>query len=374
MKVWHIIDSDGFYGAEVMLLNLILEQLRINIDATVISLSRKGRVERDLEREARHRNISVNVVNMHSGPDFIGAYYIIKEARKNSIDVIHCHGYKANILFGLMPGSLRKLPVVTTLHGWIYEKGFSKINIYNYFDKISLHFVDYVVAVDESIIDKHNIKKIKNICVINNGIQKIIDNSSDTSPKEQVRIHRNSSKYVIGSIGRLSSEKGYDTLISAIFLLRKENVDVQLVILGDGKEKANLKSLAKKYNIENYVCMPGYVEDTESYLKQFDVMVLPSLTEGLPITLLEAMRARVPIVATNVGGMSATIKPNKGGKIVPCKNSHSIVNAIKDIINNSDLTAEMINFSFENFRENYTSEIMADKYKKIYETLINSKS
>ena len=103
MHVMHIIDSGGMYGAEVMLLNLVEEQVRQGLKPVIASIGDKHTGEKPLEIEAHKRNFPVKTFRMHAGPNFIGAWEILNYAKSIDCDLLHSHGYKGNILFGLIP-------------------------------------------------------------------------------------------------------------------------------------------------------------------------------------------------------------------------------------------------------------------------------
>src|SRR3989337_2476449 len=118
MKVLHIIDSGGLYGAEVMLLNLVQEQLRLGLDPVICSIGEKRFFEKPLESEGLKRGFKIKKFRMRAGPNLLGAYKILRFAHIGKFDLMHTHGYKGNILFGLLLRGLRKIPLVSTLHGW----------------------------------------------------------------------------------------------------------------------------------------------------------------------------------------------------------------------------------------------------------------
>jgi len=149
LKILHIIDSGGLYGAEIMLLHLIDEQKKLGLKPVLLSIGRKGIAEKPIEIEASKREIEVHKFRMRSGPNIVWAIKILLFAQKNAFDLMHSHGYKGNILFGFMPKPVRKLPLISTLHGWTSTTGFSKMRVYLWLDSLSLRFIDAVVLVNK---------------------------------------------------------------------------------------------------------------------------------------------------------------------------------------------------------------------------------
>jgi hypothetical protein len=116
MKILHIIDSGGLYGAEVMLLNLVAEQIKLGLDPTIASIGEKHIGEKPLETEALKRGFKLRKFSMYPGPNYPGALKILRFAHGAGIHILHSHGYKGNILFGLMPRKIRNLPLIATIH------------------------------------------------------------------------------------------------------------------------------------------------------------------------------------------------------------------------------------------------------------------
>lgn len=399
LKVLHIIDSGGLYGAEVMLLNLVAEQIKLGIDPTIASIGENSIKEKPIEAETLKKNFKLKIIRMRPGPNYFGAMKVLNFAHNNGFDLMHSHGYKGNILFGFMPKSIRRLPLVSTLHGWTSTNGISKMKIYEWLDRKSLRFIDAVVLVSEGMKFHPKLKHLdsKNTHIIPNGIP-ISDcqfddfnnrpiNESSTQPSnhstnqqfdqsatqqtlDQRVINFCQKGFTIGSIGRLSAEKGYKYLIEALRLLIKEGFDARLIIIGEGDERENLERLAAQYNLSNRVLMPGYKEDAKQYLPFIDIYAISSLTEGLPLTLLETMQAKVPIVASKVGGIPEVLDNGRLGLLVkPCK-INALAEAISLIFNDKRFVKQMTNAAYHKVTSYYASKNMASRYLDIYKEII----
>ncbi len=377
VKVWHVIDSGGLYGAEVMLLNLVAEQEKMDLQPTIISIGSRNSGEKDIEQEGRRRGHRIIPARMWDGPNIIGAYKIIKMAQKEKVTLLHCHGYKADILFGCMPKFIRKIPIVCTLHGYIAKKKINRMWFYIWLDIQILRYFNAVILVNRAMLNVQQLKNKKkfNFEVINNGIFKennciagsIVKYNEQGSLIKEFCLNN----FIVGSIGRLSEEKGHKYLINAVGGLLAQGLNIRLLIMGDGPERERLESLVERLGIEKEVYFSGYCKNSEYYLKYFNVMALPSLTEGLPITLLEAMKNRVPIIATNVGGIPHVIENGIGGLLVLPKDVNALIENIKSIYENKLLRDTMTSNSYQVFLEYYTSEIMASKYHNVYKKVVN---
>jgi glycosyltransferase involved in cell wall biosynthesis len=364
MRVLHIIDSGGMYGAEVMLLNLVREQCSLGIKPVIASIGSKGCAEKAIENEAYRQNIDVHIFRMLPGPNFIGAKQILKYAHENDFDLLHSHGYKGNILFGFIPKKIRRLPIVTTVHGWTCTSKFSKLRIYEWLDAISLRYMDAVVLVNKGMLKHQNIEKqnSSNVYVINNGIALKEKNNlpCDTYP------WCTGTGVKIISVGRLSPEKGFANLLEAMSIVVQQGLDVRLTLLGEGGLRDKLERQIVRLELEDRVVMPGFIENASQFFSCFDLLVMPSLTEGLPITLLEAMRAKLPIVASSVGGIPDVLEDGVGGILVQPENVKELAAAITKLVSSSSLCKQLATNSYFVFKQNYSASQMAQEYIKLY--------
>lgn len=301
LKILHIIDSGGLYGAEVMLLNLAREQQLSGMTPVIGSIGECGIPDKALEIAANRVGIPVKTFRMKPGLSIQGIRKVLSYCHTNGFHLMHCHGYKGNILFGFLPKRIRKIPIITTLHGWTSKPGFSKKYIYEWLDARSLQFFDAVVLVNKNMLHHPRLPKIspKKIFVANNGIpeQQDVDMVLD---QELVDFCKEG--FILGSIGRYSGEKGFDILLKALQAFCNRGLNVKLLLIGEGSLRARLTALATTLGIEKSVLFTGYRDRAEAYMHLMNVYVISSFTEGLPITLLEAMKAKRPIVATTVGG------------------------------------------------------------------------
>ena len=407
IKVLHIIDSGGLYGAEVMLLNLIAEQIKMGLDPTIVSIGEKHIKEKRIETEALKRGFKVKKFRMFPGPNIAGAFKILQYAKSNGFDLLHSHGYKGNVAFGFMPRKFRKIPLVSTAHGWTSTKGLTKNRIYEWLDTLSFKFIDAVVLVSNVMKYHPKLKNLKgiNFHVIPNGIPVSKSSppsqhfsltpsisppshhptistssstpshlpnfsSSDKSQSNQSIIDFCSKGFTIGSIGRLSHEKGYKYLIEALRLLLKDGSHARLVIIGEGYERNNLENLVKQLGLSDKVLLPGYRSDAKKYLPYFNVFVISSLTEGLPMTLLEAMQAKIPVVATTVGAIPEVLQNGAAGVLFEPCSSKALAKAITSIYRNREKAKQLTTAAYERAINDYSSEKMTEQYLAIYQKVL----
>lgn len=368
MKILHILDSDGIYGAEVMLLNLMGEHMRMGHEPILLSMEDPtGSEKRSLAEEALKRGLDTIKFKSNRGYSLKSANKIIKYAVERGVELVHSHGYKGNILLASLPKHKRRMPIISTLHGWTSTTIFSKIWFYTIIDKFFLRRLDAVVYVNPLAA---NVIKHGTNFVVANGIPEInFDNRSSTFSDPEIQKFCEHG-FVIGTISRLSDEKGLVHLINAMRLLLERSNKYKAVIIGEGPQKSLLQEIIQKNNLSNKVLLAGYRNNAFNYLPFFNVFVLPSLTEGLPITILEAMQAEIPIVATKVGGIPSILENGKQGIVINPADPEALAEAICSIDSNPHMAREMGENARDTALTKYSSQRMAKEYLQVYESVL----
>ncbi len=376
MKILHVIDSAGLYGAETMLLNLVQEQMHLGLFPVICSIGERACGEKALETEAIRKGFHVEKFRVRAGPNLLGAWKILDYAQAHRFDVIHSHGYKSDILFGFMPRPIRRIPLVATLHGWTNTGQLTRMKIYEWLDAKSLRHMDAVVAVGTGMLSDPRIKRnaMSNLVVINNGLPPVTG-GTDIAPApgnfDSKLVDFCKAGFTVGSIGRLSEEKGHVYLVEAVSFLRDMYGNIRLVIIGEGPRKKSLEGRIAALGLQQRVLLPGYRANARQYLEHFGLFVLPSLTEGLPITLLEAMQSRVPIIATRVGGMPEALQHGRAGLLVEPASAESLAKAVYTLQEQPGLARELASTAYKRVTTDYSSRLMALKYCELYKSVID---
>jgi glycosyltransferase involved in cell wall biosynthesis len=361
-----------------MLLALVEEQIKLGSHSVIASIGEKGIEPKPLEIAALKKGLRLEVFRMHPGPNAAGAMKILRYAWRNHFDIIHSHGYKSNVLFGFLPRSIRKLPMVTTHHGYTSTTGFTKNRVYEWLDSIGLRFIDEVVLVNQGMLKNPRIRKFKRdkFLVIDNGIpieepadatKGVSNQPGDAAHPDDAAISDFCGKgFTIGSIGRLSREKGYEVLIDALCRVKERGIDAGLVIIGDGSLKRKLTDYADEKGVAEKVLLPGYRRDAWRFMPLFSVFAISSLTEGLPITLLEAMRARLPVVATAVGGVPEVLDYGQAGYLAKPGSAGDLAAGIMKLHDEPVFSAALSERAHKRLTTCYSSIKMAEKYDRVY--------
>jgi glycosyltransferase involved in cell wall biosynthesis len=171
---------------------------------------------------------------------------------------------------------------------------------------------------------------------------------------------------VIGSLGRLTEQKGYDLLVRALPTL----AHARLVLVGDGPQRGELERLARELGVAERLTITGWVSDAPSRLAGFDVFALPSRWEGMPLGILEAMHAGLPVVATRVGSVDEVVAEEDTGYVVAPEDLASLTDRLRRLIAAETLRARMGERGRDVASELYTDAAMAHRYERIYEQLV----
>lgn len=262
------------------------------------------------------------------------AYSIFRNCR---LDLLHTHGYRADILGYVVAKSLG-LPILSTCHGFIEND--IKLKAYNRMDKFFLKYFDRVIAVSKDIGDSLKVAGVKKsrLRIIPNGISRTYDpeNYRECRLLKRNLLRLENHDFVLGYVGRLSREKGLNYLIKAISSLLDDRIPVKLVILGDGSQRQELELLSKQSGTDTSIFFLGFRKDVQSWLPIMDVFVLPSLTEGTPLALLEAMSFGIPVVASSVGGIPDMVESGLNGILVKPGSAGEIKDAIYNLYHAPD--------------------------------------
>lgn len=361
MRIAHIIDDLGCGGAEQMVASLAAWQSHKSHLVLVICLRDVGAnpVNIDELREA-----GVEIVTLGKPPGFHLATLQKLKARleHDRIEVLHTHNHLVHH-YGVAAGRLARVPVIlNTLHGIASlqtSASWTKALFW-----CSCLLSDRLVCVDDKV--RHAFRE--NYCF---PIRKlgIVRNGADLKRFLSLTRRAPGNTLTFGSIGRLEPVKGYSTLLRAFAVLHREDSRVRLRLLGDGTLRTDLQALAKNLSISNAVSFEGFSLDTPSFLAGIDIYVLSSLSEGLPLTLLEAMAAGLPIVATAVGGVPELIERSKCGWLCLPGDPEALAETMRMAIAAPDPRA--IGALGRRFvAESYSVERMADDYDNLYRALL----
>jgi len=299
--------------------------------------------------------------------------------QKHQFDIIHFNS--SNPLFGIL-GSFfsRRGPtkLIFTFHGLsLIDPGWRKARwisvIYRWVLIMIVPFIDHCIFVCERDLRYAQEKKIlsqgRNFSIIYSGIEKDLGELNKFSARkylEQIAQKEFSNALIIGTITRLHYQKNIDLLIAVANTLRIPNV--VFCILGTGPEKERLHKVIQQYGLDEF-CFILDVSEPRIYIKAFDIFVISSRYEGIPFTIIEAMKNRLPIIATDVGGISEAISHDISGVIVHSDTQGELVEAIRFLIDNPSHAQRLAHNASAAAQTKFTQERMVSETYQLYKAL-----
>jgi glycosyltransferase involved in cell wall biosynthesis len=371
-KVLHLLDSAGFYGAERMIINLSRELHGSLFYPIIGAIAPVGTAEPEIITVARDLNISTMVFRGRSRFDFGLLNSIYRYLKNTPITILHSHGYKSSVI-GIIPTWARRIPLVITCHLW-FPGNDSKLRIYHQLESMVMQRASAVVGVSEPIGSELRANKIPSplVHVIPNGIDsahyRAYGHAQIEKSLQQLGIQPDD--FVVGSTGRLHHQKDFPTLLKALARVRSNGIKVKGLILGEGPDRKALEALVAELGLDGTVSLPGYREDAFNLMERLDVFVLPSVMEGLPMVLLEAMSARLPIVTTPVGAVPSVVRDSEQALLFPVGDVTALSERITRLALDSELRFRLGASARRRFEEAFSSRIMAERYIELYKSLL----
>ncbi|MPL68875.1 O-antigen biosynthesis glycosyltransferase WbnH [bioreactor metagenome] len=364
-KLLYIITLPDLGGAQVHLNELIFK-LPQNIVPYII-IGQEGWLSEKLRERTKNVFIVDSLVRPISPLNDIKAVFEIKKIMQSiQPDIVHCHSSKAGFI-GRFVAKLCCVPAVFTAHGWAFTEGVSpkKQRIYKFLEKRMAAWTEKIICVSEydkklalSVMPEYEYK----LAAIHNGIT---NTQIQLEEKYQPDIFR------MVMVARFSSQKNQRQLIDAVDELNSEGLMIQLHLIGDGPQYEDcLKYATSKLNGEQIKFL-GARQDVGSLLVNYDVFCLISNWEGFPISILEAMRAGLPIIASDVGGVSEAVEDGKTGFLVPRGNIESLKEKIKYYYLRRETTARMGLMGKVKFEKHFTTGIMMKHILGIYQGIFD---
>lgn len=360
MRILQLISSGGLYGAESVLLNLSLELQRLGHSCSVAVFENSQNPNTELAQRAESLGLTTRRISCRGQFDWSAVRTIRSIAVEESIDLIHAHGYKADF-YAYAASRPLGLPLVATCHNWPGRS--MTMRFYASLDQFVLRRFDRVAAVSERVAEQlQQPKSHGRVQQIANGVP--TPGSPSAARLAPVTSMRNG--LVVGTVGRLSSEKGLSFLVQAAQKLSHDFPDTLYVLVGDGTERAALESQVRVLGLTGRVIFEGERSDMQGVYASFDVFVLASLTEGMPMVVLEAMAARLPVVATRVGAIPQLIPDASFGILVEPGNAEALAEGIGTLLRDAALREHVGQNAQDRVQQFFSSARMAERYVEIY--------
>ncbi|MBS3945672.1 MAG: glycosyltransferase [Melioribacter sp.] len=361
-------------GAERFSLDLSLTLDKSKFDVSVLSFYKtNSEIETKWLETLRKTKIPISFVierkkyNRFLG-DIIGIISISKILKNTSVDIIHSHFHRGTIgtLFTRLHTKKRKL--IRTVH-LTYERGYGFIGELRRLLFVNFLFplmLDAEVAVSRGAIETLNKRPIQKITKKQGHL---IYNAIPVSKIVAEPFNNDEKRIVIGTVARLAEQKGLIYLVNAAKLVCEIIPNVTFEIVGEGKLRNLLIDETKRLQITDKVIFKGKNQNVAGFLEQIKIFVLPSLWEGLPTVIMEAMAAGVPVIATNIPGTDELIRDGVNGILVPARDSQALAEAIITVLNCPEMQSKYREASLVSVN-NFSIEKIAGDYERLFEHLV----
>lgn len=367
IKVLQLGSPSGLYGAERWILALIKYLDPQKVISVVGVIKDDPSQDAKLCQEAKALGYETIEFEAHGRVNFS----IIQQLRKylvdENIDILHTHFYKTDII-GLLATRGTNCRIISTPHGWTQRPDF-KLGMYEFIDRLFFPFLDAVCPLSQEMFK--TLAKIpgvrRHLHLIWNGVD-LSEITRTTVVHESVIEAKNEGNFVIGYIGRLVEGKGLSVLFAALSRLGIDRW--RLFIIGEGPQQTELEGLAVELGLKENIKFLGFRPDRLDFLRGFDVFVLPSRSEGLPRSLMEAMGACTAVIATDIPGCNDLIKHRKTGLLFKMDDHIDLSDQIEKLENSEKLRGSLSEAAFSYVIEKYSAAHMAQKYQKCFFELI----
>ena len=362
IKLAQITHDLAIGGLQQVVVNLCRKIDRERFDVIVVCLRALGALVPEVER----MGIKVRLVpQKQNGTDYFSFLKLAGILKEEKVEVIHTHNTQPffdGTIAGLLAG------VKTIIHT-DHARNFPDKRRYMFAEWLVSHFAYKIVGVSDHTCqnlvryEKISEKKIKTIM---NGIDLAKYGITIDKQRKRMELGLNGKGPIIGIAVRLVEAKGIRYLLQAMTDVVPLFPDITLLIAGDGPLQDELKKMAGTLGIERRVLFTGSRLDIPELMKLFDIYVLPSVSEGLPMVLLEAMAAGCPIIATEVGGVPKAVHHGKNGSLVTPGNPKALSAEIVRLLSNNDVRERYSENGVRLAREKFSAEAMTRNYEKLY--------
>ena len=298
---------------------------------------------------------------------------LLNVCRRERVTIWHGHDYKTNLL-GLLLRRFHPMRLVTTVHGWVHHT--SRTPLYYAIDRWCLPRYERVICVSDDL------RQRALECGVAPGRCLLIENAIDTeefrrrrsAPEAKSELGLRTDCFLVGGVGRLSPEKGFDVLLRALARLLESGADVELLLIGEGDQRPELEALAGELGCRGRVHLAGFQAETRCYFEAMDAYALSSLREGLPNVVLEALAMEVPLAATRIAGVPRVIDDRRNGLLVEPGSVEELADALGRLMRDEGLREQLRREGRHTVEERYSFRARMDKVAAVFDDLLGRAS
>ena len=370
MKILYVITLPDIGGAQTHLLEIACAMKNDGNDVQVIA-GKYGWLTEQLELKGINVGVIKELVREISlKKDWAAVQHVRKIIKNWQPDIVHCHSSKAGIV-GRIAAWLECVPGVFTAHGWAFTEGvpITRRVLYSIIENIMLNITAKCFCVseyDRCLAKKWFLRDSHRLITVHNGVVEALPQGEAVARKRDTGgILR------LIMVGRFSKQKDHMLLIKAVHdINQKYPGQVHLSLVGDGDLFAAAKQYVVVNNLGEFIILLGESTCVDSLLAQSDVFCLISNYEGLPISIIEAMRAGLPVIASDVGGNNELVEDGINGYLISRGDREGLVQAIEKMLKDRDLITEFGKRSQEKFRTEFAFSAMMQKIESAYRDVL----
>ena len=365
MKALHVTTHMGIGGIPRYIISLAKALKKRGHDCMIASSG--GALEPELKKyDIGHLPIDIRTKSELSPKVVRSIFQVRRIVKDRKVDIIHAHTRVSQVV-AFFVSRMTGVPYVTTCHGFfkkrarvIFDTWGSKVIAISSPVKAQL---EGYLGVDEARVE-----------LVHNGVD--VDKFLEDPSEEEIRATKKTlgigDAPVVGTIGRLSDVKGQNLLIEALAGLIKNGMPVNGLIVGSGPEEAPLKDMARSLGVEKSIYFFGADPDTHKFLSAMDIFVLPSVMEGLGLSLLEAMASARPCIASKVGGIPDVIEDSKTGMLFDARDAKALSGQIVKLLNDDKLRKDLGHAARELVVKKFSADKMAGEIERVYRGVLDA--
>lgn len=315
---------------------------------------------------------------IHIINDLIVFLQLLKFFRREKYNVVHTHSSKPGIL-GRIAAKITGTPmVVHTVHGFAFGFSANPIIKFIFFvlEFIAARFTDRIFVMnqnDYNFCTRKLFLNKKKVIFLANGIDDHLFEINPSDSSNYLIQKEDQDKIKIGFVGRLDNQKNPSILIEAYNLLPERlKVKSKLYFIGDGELKKVLVQKVEAFDLKENIVFFGWVKNASEHVKEFDLFVLPSLYEGMPLSIIEAMASRVPIIASAISGNIDLIKDDFSGRLFKSNSKEELASILIELIENREQRLFLANNAYSEGFNKYRLSTHCDKLKSIYQNSLHT--
>ncbi len=371
IRVCHLISGDLWAGAEVQAFTLIRTLSTVaDIDISAVILN-----DGELSEKLHEEGIEVSIIDERKHNFFKIKSLLSRILEGGKIDILHTHRYKENVLGGLVKSRCEIKGLIQTVHG--VQEGFSgikhlKMMFYmNLNDNLTRKRFSKIIAVSHDIemrlCEKFGKQKV---VTIHNAVDASLINPSRPAEEIKRELGIGEGQTVIGSAGRLVPVKGYDVFLKAAKLILRKRPKTIFVIAGDGPLKEELCEMATSLGIGTNVIFTGFRDDVLDLVNAFDIFLVTSVHEGVPMSVLEAMAMRKTVVSTAVGGIMEIIEDNVSGLLADPGSPDALADHCLTVLEDRELRSNIGRNAERRIAQEFSTDRLRNRVLRLYEEIV----